>query len=421
MIQSLRRKFIAIMAVALAVVFVLIAGLLFLLVAVMTDRAADQLTDTISLNGGTFPTPAVPPSAPMREPGSGPPAGAFPSFGTPDMINAESSFSTRFFIVTADSAGNIESDNTDSIFSVNSDTAREYAGLVLDSGNERGWINGFRYKLSSFADKQMLIFVDGSLYLSLGRTFFLSATGVLLVILLIVFVFAVLFAGKVVKPAAESYEKQKQFITDANHELKTPLTLIMTNIEILQEETGENEWLSDIRSESERMSELVNELVALSRMDEESTPMQFSDIDLSEILSDMVSEYEHQSAARGLSITESIQKNVVCTCDESMIRHLFSILLDNAVKYCDKGGVINVRLEKKLHITLYVENTFEDAENTELDRLFDRFYRSDKARTAGSGYGIGLSLAKSIAAKHKGHLTAYRRGKSVIGFKATLK
>ena len=416
MIQSLRRKFIAIMAAALAVVFVVIAGMMYLLVAVMTDRYTDELTDTISRNGGAFPAPLEPPSLPPDDR-----VGRKDMLAPQDMINAESPFSTRFFTVTADEDGNIMSVNTERIYSISDGEAREYAADVIKAGSERGWDNIFRYKIDRVGDRQLIIFVDGSLYLSLSRTFFLSAVVVLAVIMLIVLVLVVLFSRRAVKPAAESYEKQKQFITDANHELKTPLTLIMTNIDILREDIGENEWLDDIKSESERMSELVNELVTLSRMDEGSTPLRLSEINIGEILSDMVSEYERPAGQRDIKITGSIPDDMTYSGDESLIRHLFSILLDNAVKYCDKGGVITVRLEKKRHITLYVENTFADAENTELDRLFDRFYRSDKARTAGSGYGIGLSIAKSIAQKHKGDMTAYRSGNSLIGFKATLK
>ncbi len=103
------------------------------------------------------------------------------------------------------------------------------------------------------------------------------------------------------------------------------------------------------------------------------------------------------------------------------VRHLFSILLDNAVKYCDNGGTINIKLEKRRHITLNIQNNFTGASGIQLDRLFDRFYRSDKARTAGSGHGIGLSLARSIVSKHKGDITAYCKDKDHIGFKVVLK
>ena len=216
---------------------------------------------------------------------------------------------------------------------------------------------------------------------------------------------------------AESYEKQKQFITDANHELKTPLTLVMTNLDILEAEIGENEWLSDIRSEGERMSALVNQLVVLSRMDEEKTNPQMQQFCLSEMIMDVVSEFQLLAQDRGKVMTAQVDSGVNYTGDEEAVRRVISILLDNAVKYCDDGGEIELRLERKKHPVLYVENAYANVGETEFGKLFDRFYRADRARTFTGGFGVGLSIARAIVTQHKGEISAYKKDAGHIAFK----
>ena len=229
-----------------------------------------------------------------------------------------------------------------------------------------------------------------------------------------------LLSKKAVKPIAESYEKQRQFITDANHELKTPLTLILANAEIAQDELGKNEWLDDIMSEGQRMTELVNQLVALSRMDEENSKLNVVQIPFGELVFDTVSEFEALAKGRGKTLSVSIDRSIIYSGDEMLLHRLVGILLDNAVKYCDEGGEIKVNLEKRRRIILSVENTYTSVGEIELNKLFDRFYRADKARKFTGGYGVGLSMAKSIVEKHKGEITVYKKDKNNIGFKVIL-
>ena len=229
-----------------------------------------------------------------------------------------------------------------------------------------------------------------------------------------------MLSKRVVKPIAESYEKQRQFITDANHELKTPLTLILANAEIAQDELGKNEWLDDIMSEGQRMTELVNQLVALSRMDEENSKLNVVQIPFGELVFDTVSEFEALAKGRGKTLSVSIDRSIIYSGDEMLLHRLIGILLDNAVKYCDEGGEIKVNLEKRRRIILSVENTYTSVGEIELNKLFDRFYRADKARKFTGGYGVGLSMAKSIVEKHKGEITVYKKDKNNIGFKVIL-
>ncbi len=253
------------------------------------------------------------------------------------------------------------------------------------------------------------------------RTLLWTAAAVLLFCMLVISVVIIAVSKRAVRPIAQSYEKQKQFITDANHELKTPLTLILTNLDIVESELGHSEWLDDIRTEGQRMSTLVSQLTALSRMDEGDSQLMEVDFSLSEVCSDTVSEFAPLIDSKGLTMTAFIQPELQMHGDEGGIRRLVSILLDNAVKYCDHRGDISLTLEGPRQKELRVENTCAGVDNMELSRLFDRFYREDKARTAGTSFGIGLSLAKAIAEKHHGEIKAYKAGPGRIGFRVTLK
>jgi len=320
-----------------------------------------------------------------------------------------------------DSNQNIIGENVETISTVSRESARDYAKVVIGKSETRGWIENYRYKITENANGTMIVFVDGSMNRSMTRTILNTSAIVLTVSAGIIMVIILLLSKRAVRPMAESYEKQKQFITDANHELKTPLTLILTNLDIVESELGHSEWIDDIRSEGKRMNGLVEQLTALSRLDEDKSEMSCSDFSISEVCNDTVSEFSQLVESKGLSMSCDIEADVNCCGDEAAIRRLIAILLDNAVKYCSANGNISLSLEQKKHTVITVENSCATVDSMELDRLFDRFYRADKARTAGNSFGIGLSLAKSITEKHHGSIKAYKAGPERIGFRATIK
>ena len=168
------------------------------------------------------------------------------------------------------------------------------------------------------------------------------------------------------------------------------------------------------------MTELVNQLVALSRMDEEGQPLNITKIAFGKLVADTVSEFEPLAKERGKAITSSIDKEISYLGDEALLHRLVGILMDNAIKYCDQGGEISVNLHRGRRTVLTVENTYASVGELELNRLFDRFYRADKARKFTGGYGVGLSMAKAIVEKHKGEITAYKKDATHIGFKIVL-
>ena len=310
--------------------------------------------------------------------------------------------------------------NMDAVAAVTQEDVQRYTEKVLKKDRERGWISDYRYKVLDTAGGTVVVFVNGVMYQNMANRLLLTALLVLLGSAGLILILTVVVSKWAVRPVAESYEKQRQFITDANHELKTPLTLILSNLDIVEAELGKNEWLDDIRSEGERMGMLINQLVTLSRMDECTDTLVRSDFDLSSAVADTVSEFENVAQERRQTFSCSIKPDIGYHGDEFMIRRLTAILLDNATKYCDPGGSIQLSLSCRRYPVLTVENTYRQVDQLELNRLFDRFYRADKARTFSGSFGIGLSIAQSIVKSHKGNLSAYQKGDR-IGFRAELR
>ena len=376
MIYHLQKKVIRICGGSVLLVFTVIFFLICSFSTRQLNETMDMLTERISENDGRFPEWRDDRGHPGR------PA------GVPDFMTAETPFSTRFFTVRFD-----------------------------ESGRERGWMGNYRYRQYRTEHGTIIVYVDGSMNRFMSNRMLFAAGGVLIISAFAIWIIVIFFSKRAVRPVAESYEKQKQFITDANHELKTPLTLVMTNLDILEAEIGENEWLSDIRSEGERMGALVNQLVVLARMDEDKTNLEMQSFSLSDMIVDVISEFQMLVQERGKTLEAQIDPKVDYVGDETAVRRVVSILLDNAVKYCDDGGSIRLRLEKKKHPVLYVENPYADVGETELDKLFDRFYRADKARTFTGGFGVGLSIAKAIVTQHRGEISVYKKDTGHIGFK----
>ena len=411
MIYNLRKKFILISAVAVSIVFVLIFGFIYITSTSQLNNTMDMLTDVISNNDGVFPNfnemqkPSKPDDFPKK------------NFFTP-----ETQFITRFFTVWVDDENRIIRINTDRISSISKEDAYEYTIKALDDNKERGWVYNYRYKVEDTEYGKSLVFVNGEMNKGMTDRLLYSVLLVLIGSFFVIILLIVFISKRAVKPVAENYEKQKQFVTDANHELKTPLTLILSNVDIIESEIGKNEWLDDIRSEGERMGALINQLVTLARTDEDTSNFSITEFDLSNMAYDTISEFECLAAEKKKPFVFAVEPLIKYNGDEGLIRKLLSILLENAIKYCDPDGQINIKVYSKgLYPVITVENTYSDVNKVELGKLFDRFYRADKARTFTGSFGIGLSIAKGIAKKHKGDIVAYKKDSSHIGFKVTLK
>ena len=407
MIYRLRKKFIRICTLSFLAVFLALFCCIYLTTYLQTTRSLDDLADILSENDGSFPNTQT----------FGPHGG---QSQLPAEQNPETPFTTRFFTVRFDAQGEVLSTDIQSIASVTQEEAADYGEQALHKGSERGWVGSYRFKVTASSQETVVVCVSGTSALGMNRNFLTTASLVFVGGSLVVLLLVTLFSKRAVKPVAESYERQKQFVTDANHHLKTPLTLIRANLDILEGETGPSEWLSDIREETELMSQMVGKLVALARMDEEAAPLETRPFDLAEAVADGVSFFAPVAEQAGKSLEAQVPPALEYKGDEGAIRQLISILLDNGVKYCDPGGTIRVTLTAGRHPVLWVDNTCAQVGDLPLSRLFDRFYRADQARTYGNGFGVGLSIAKGIVEKHRGEISAQKLDDRTIRFRVKL-
>ncbi len=387
MIRKLRRKLIA--AAMLSLLAVLAA--IIIAAGVLNYRnvvsEADAKLQILIENGGDFPEDLGKRSRDF----------------SPEMP-----FETRYFSVVLNEDNTVEACNMGRIAAVDTSQAIAYADQAVRSGKTSGFADTYRYLLYTDASGTTNIcFLSCHRELESFYSFIFNSVLVSLIGAAAVFLLLIVTSERIVRPVSESYEKQKRFITDAGHELKTPLAIISADAEVLEMDYGESEWISDIKTQTARLADLTNNLVFLARMEEqpEAEKIEFS---LSDAASEAAEDFETVARMKGKNLTASVEPNLIMKGDEKTIRRLIAIFLDNAVKYADENGTIRLNLDKwKGQLRLQVYNTTDHIERKSIEHLFDRFYRTDQSRNSQTGgYGLGLSIASAIAASHNGKITA---------------
>lgn len=423
MIRKLRKKFISITAGALFAVILLVLAAVNGIFFFQSDRHLNQRLDGMmdqllspppggQENPGTDPLPQGPrdtPPWPREDTEEGPQPAALGNFPPADripglLIRADGC------VICLDRDGNILEIRQDGAQNYTEEELADIAAYLLKSGRSRGWHQYFKFRVEynrqgdgAAAHVIGLINASSDLYAVFNMLLISAVIGIagfLLALLIIV-----LASGRAVKPIAESYARQRQFVTDAGHELKTPLTVISSSNELARIIYGDSEWFDSIDRQTGRMNGLVRSLITLAKMDEEQKPV-FTSFSLSDAVYDTAGSFKGLLHSQGKRLTLDIAENMEYTGDESRIRQMVSILMDNAAKYCDSQGTVSVRLSRDKRIRLTVLNDFAAVDNCELDKLFERFYRADKARTPDGSYGLGLSIAKSVVELHKGEIRA---------------
>ena len=318
----------------------------------------------------------------------------------------EAPFDTRYFSVCFDQQGNVLHIDTSNISAIDNDSAIKIAGKLFSRGKTEGITDTYAYRMIESNGHKAYIFIDHSREISTFASFLTSSLLFSLLSLGLVLVLVLLFSRPALNPIIESYEKQKRFITDAGHELKTPLTVISAANEVIELENGESQWTKSIERQVMRLTELTNKLVMLSRMSEENGLI-YSRFNLSEALSDCVMCFQAVEYARDKEISCNIQENIEIRADEKAIAQLFSILTDNALKYSPEGSIIYISLKRISSKTEIVfMNPATDIPKGNNDILLERFYRHDSSRNSETGgHGIGLASAKAIVDAHKGKIS----------------
>lgn len=287
-------------------------------------------------------------------------------------------FTKRFFIVWCDEKGNATLSDREYIASVDEQTAEEYAGNIISQGKRRGYYKDYRYLAEKLESGYELVFLNASDAMEFRNTVLIVSILTGMVSFVIVSLLVVLFSKKAIHPYMKNIEHQKQFITDAGHELKTPITSIVTSADILSYECENNEWLENIQKQAARLTRLVSDLVALSRLDEDMPLPDRAKFSVSEAAWEISESLSVLARAKGKVYEQEIEDNLVFCGERSSIQRVLSILLENAIKYSDEGGKIRMTIRRRHgRIQIEVYNTCKLDGDPDVDRWFDRFYRPD--------------------------------------------
>ena len=426
MIKRLRIRFVLTAIIAVfAVLLLLIGGInLFNYLKVVSD--SDSILKILSDNDGKFPDRFNFDDGQGR--GFRPPQGwdgdVWRFIDRDRMDSPELAFETRYFSVTVNKAGQAVKTDMGRIFAVSEDEAKEYAAEVVSTGKAKGFYGDFRYITKQLDGNTLVIFCDCTSSLANFSSFLKISLIISLAGLVLVSVIVFLISGRAIKPVAESYEKQKRFITDAGHEIKTPLAIINADADVLSMDMDEdNEWITDIKKQTSRLTELTNDLILLSKMEEGSKILSMEEVDLSSVMADQAESFKAVAVARDIRVICDVDSNIKIKGDIKSIEQLVSVLLDNAVKYCPDRKTVTAKLFRngKNAVIEVTNDTEDDIPADTLRHLFDRFYRTDKSRnSATGGHGIGLSIASAIVAAHGGKISAAKKNAKKITFTAIL-
>lgn len=384
MIRKLRVKFICVNMAIVTVMLVVIFGMVLHFTQESLDRQSQEMLQSIAEN---------------RRPSNaweGPRDVQLPYFSVSVNLRGD---------VTATSGGYYDLTDTKKV--------EEVLRLVLESQESTGYLKDYHLRYQQVSDLfgHMVVFVDVSSQLdtmeNLGR-----ACGFIALLSLSAFLgLSILLARWAIRPVEQAWNQQRQFVADASHELKTPLTVILTNAELLQspeyDEEKRSQFVSSILAMSGQMRGLVESLLELARVDNGTAKMTFSQLDWSELIQEELLPFEPLYFEKGLNLESWITPALRVRGSESHLRQVLDILLDNAAKYASPGGRVTVTLQRRgSHALLSVANTGTPIAREDLKNIFKRFYRADKARAMNHSYGLGLSIAESIVTTHGGKIWA---------------
>lgn len=417
MIKKLQRKFIAISVAAVVSVMMLLCVIVNVANFISVNTKLNNTLEMISSNNETMNDSHPPENNQNSEEFK-------PDFKRFDrQFNEETPFATRFFAIYYEQNGELIRSDLDKIAAVKQDDLQTYLDIALSSKEGYSFCDGYKYKVEKQSDGTFsAIFVDDNREISSVKTILVLSITATVICSALICVLIVLFSKRAVQPAIESNRKQKQFITDASHELKTPITVISTSLSVLEMDVGKQKWIDKAKGQTEKLTKLVNSLVTLSKMDEES-PLNIKEFNISDAVLETVESFKDFAQQHGHMINTNVDENIIYSGDEYKIRQLCTILFDNAIKYASEGTPIEFSLKKdKKGVVIISKNESDNIDEDELDKLFDRFYRADKSRNSQTGgFGIGLSIARSICEAHKGSIKAICENEKGVKFIAKLR
>ena len=410
--KKLRLKMIGIVFASVVAAFMVMTIILVMCFGAYRNRQADQITAMISENNGT-----VPQLKDYKQQQKN--SQAFERYF--NNYNEDSSYRTRFFRIFLDEDKKVTNVNMDHIAAVDEKKAVRMTKMAMLRRGKVGLVGSYRYR-KEYKDGQVrsIIFLDckeNQSFYHLAVTITITVSTLLTCLITVIFAIA---SKRAVRPFEINSNRQKQFITDASHELKTPLAIISANAEVLQYKGDGNEWTQNIIDQTKHMGKLINQLLVLAKLDEVQEKSEKQEADLKQLLEETIEPFEEVATQKKVTLKLHLEEGVTIRVNREQIAQLVSILTENAAKYVNDGGKIVWRLTKTQHgAVLVVKNTTEK-ELPDTKRMFDRFYRSDSSRSSKTGgQGIGLSIAKKIVDSHKGSITA-KAGDGMVTFRVSL-
>ena len=403
MFRKLRIRFIAIASLAILIVLFSVVGVLISARHIQTVNEINKILTLISDNGGTFPSVSK----------------ATSELG--NTASVDTLFQYRYFSAVIDEDGNITSLNSSSISDLTDEQVESYLTKINKSGDTSG---DFRYNNHTYSylvtdesdDSKLIVVLDSTNQVEenmtlVHLTLWMSGVSFAFFVLMVS-----IFSGRVIEPFIRNYERQRRFITNAGHELKTPLAIISANNELVEMMNGESEWTKSTNDQVERMTGLINSLVAMARL-EEQPEVVLTDLNFSAIAEDAAEDFKGLVIKDGKQFVMEIQPDIYVKAEEKSLFELVTLLVDNANKYCDAGGTVSVKLSKANRLSkarLEISNTYVEGKNVDYSKFFERFYREDESHNnKKSGYGIGLSMAQTMVKLFKGSISVSYSGDTI--------
>ncbi|MFC3932543.1 sensor histidine kinase [Streptococcus dentapri] len=400
MFRRLRIRIILIAAAALCAVLFLFASVLSSTYYFMTRQQINSALQLLSANDGELPYNST-------------------TSNRLGVTSPDALYQYRYFSILLDNNGELVSASTKNIQAINEDDINDILDESLDSLAPDGRLTigktQYSYRKTRLKNNQTLVVIldISQFYASAKRlaqwTYFMSAVSFIL--FLIIFS---LFSGRIIRPFITNMEKQRRFVTNAGHELKTPLAIIQANTELQELMTGQTEWSVSTKDQVTRLTNLINSMVAMARL-EEQPDIVLSDIDFSDVTRDAAEDFKGPVLRDGKRFVMEIAPDIHIRGEEKSLFELVTILVDNANKYCDPEGQVTVKLSQfgrtRKRARLQISNTYKEGKNTDYSKFFERFYREEESHNnkMKSGFGIGLSMAENAVKLFKGHiLTTYK-------------
>lgn len=403
MFKKLQRKFIWGSALVLLLVITMVTGIVYWITTEVINRQTDVLLNMIIDNGGDLPEQFE----------------FDPSQERFLALKDESVYETRF--LTA-----VKGDSGVNITVTRIAMPKNEMNSIINRAFEENYNNGridiegkriFRFVKKSSEDGSVtLVLLDSTSRYAMQRLTMTYMSGIWLLVLILYVIVILAFSKKLIRPFVENDERQKRFITNASHELKTPLAVISANTDMTEVLSGKTEWTDSTHRQITRLNTLIEDLVVLTRADE-IKEADMTDVDISAIVSETAESFRSVAESFEKKLAIQITPDLNIKCDKRSIQHVVSVLIDNAVKYCDDNGDILVSLEKNSYrkgVRISVSNTYAEGKNADTEKFFERFYRKDESHNSEkAGFGIGLSMAKEIVERMKGKMKVSYSGNTI--------